>query len=458
MKPSRHNIIPYFINALAFAARVCAQSTSYVDPNSGITFQQSSDSTTGFSFGLALPSTVGSDFIGQMVIPTNGTGYGGVSMISSMVGGLLIVAWLNDNSVLASFRETSSTTGGSSNSTCTVTSTNTTATVSNTTYDYIIAGAGLAGIIAAERIAETGASILLIEQGKASTYATGGRSVVSWNEAVTQYDVPSMSYYLTTSSDTTEYCTDTASMARCLLGGGTIVNALMFVRPQEVDFKGKWPTGWKWDDVSTAADRLYSRNPGTTLASTDGKHGASSPPSSPASATLKPTPSNPPTTNKGLLLPSLGHPSLRAGPVKSYFPLANRLTDFHLSLNTKVLRAIRSNSTVTGVEIETSTKSREIINLDTNGRILLAGGTMSTPRILFNSDIGPTTQLTTVQNGRTGITLPSTSNWISLPVGKNLKDHPIFTLTFNITSNTTSTLAFTFTSPNTTDIDLFAHE
>lgn len=119
----------------------------------------------------------------------------------------------------------------SSNSTCTAT--NVTATVSNTTYDYIVAGAGPAGIIVAERLAETGKSVLLLERGEASTYATGGRSVVSWNDTITQYDVPAMDYYLTTASDTSEYCTDTANLAGCILGGGTMVNAIMFVRPQE---------------------------------------------------------------------------------------------------------------------------------------------------------------------------------------------------------------------------------
>ena len=114
-----------------------------------------------------------------------------------------------------------------------------TTTVSNSTYDYIIAGAGSAGIIVAERIAETGKSVLLIEGGGVSTYATGGRDAVSWNSTVTQYDVPSLSYYLTTSSiGTSEYRTDTADMAGCLLGGGTMVNVLMFVCPHRMEVGG----------------------------------------------------------------------------------------------------------------------------------------------------------------------------------------------------------------------------
>ncbi len=153
------------------------------------------------------------------------------------------------------------------NSTCTVS----TPSVANSTYDYIIAGAGPAGIIVAQRLAETGKSVLLLERGQASTYATGGRSTVSWNDTVTQYDVPSMSYYLTTASDTSEYCTDTANMAGCLLGGGTMVNAFIFVPPQAADFNDKWPTGWKWSDVSASAAKLYERNPGTTMPSEDDK-------------------------------------------------------------------------------------------------------------------------------------------------------------------------------------------
>lgn len=148
---------------------------------------------------------------------------------------------------------------------------NTTATISKDTYDYIVAGGGPAGIIAAQRLAESGKSVLLLERGRASNYASGGRSVMAWNETVTQYDVPSMAYYLSSAADTTGYCTDVASQAGCILGGGTSVNALVFIRPQEVDFDDKWPTGWKWNAVSAAADRLYERNPGTTSPSKDGQ-------------------------------------------------------------------------------------------------------------------------------------------------------------------------------------------
>lgn len=57
----------FSLSLLAFAAGAWAQqSSSSVDSNTGITFQGKTD-TTGFYFGMAVPTTVGTDFIGQMV-------------------------------------------------------------------------------------------------------------------------------------------------------------------------------------------------------------------------------------------------------------------------------------------------------------------------------------------------------------------------------------------------------
>lgn len=151
---------------------------------------------------------------------------------------------------------------------------------------------------------------------------------------------------------------------------------------------------------------------------------------------------------------------LRAGPVKSYYPLAKAMDNFSIKIQTKVVRVIRTNGTMSGVEVETSAGAREIINLNTNGKVILAAGALSTPRILFNSGIGPAAQIQTVKSGCTSVTLPAKSDWIDLPVGENLQDHPIFTLLFNVTgsdANLSSILPAGFTSPNATDIDLFAH-
>jgi cellobiose dehydrogenase (acceptor) len=136
---------------------------------------------------------------------------------------------------------------------------NVTATTSNSTYDYIVCGAGPSGIIVAQRLSESGKSVLLVEGGGPSFASTGNNDTLSWNSTMTMYDVPALGYYLGKVGEPS-YCTDTASIAGCLLGGGTAVNAMMFVKPSARDFDDKWPSGWRWKDVSESAGRLYERN------------------------------------------------------------------------------------------------------------------------------------------------------------------------------------------------------
>ncbi|KIY52484.1 CBD9-like protein, partial [Fistulina hepatica ATCC 64428] len=96
------------LSVALWAAGVSAQSShSMTDSNTGITFQAFTDPQTNLTFGLVVPETIGSDFIGQIVVPTNGSGWGGVSLTDDMTDSLLIVAWPNGDEVMHSFRETS---------------------------------------------------------------------------------------------------------------------------------------------------------------------------------------------------------------------------------------------------------------------------------------------------------------------------------------------------------------
>ncbi|KAE9963461.1 hypothetical protein BLS_009264 [Venturia inaequalis] len=556
----------------ALTLGVQVQAAAYTDPNTGITFQGFTD-TTGFQFGMALPTDPTTEFIAQIVSPLKGgVGWGGVSLNSAMANRLLVAAWPSGQNVVASFREAngyvspavyagnatmapiasgtfvngthvsftfvctncmrtddmafkptdsqatigwamsqtavgmpsdpasvlsyhaagfgvqgitladaksasyatwSAKAGTASASVGATTSTNITnsttgttnstkpVTISNSTYDYIVAGAGPAGIIVAERLAESGASVLLIERGNASTYASGGRSqLTSWNSTLTQYDVPALAYYLDVSK---AYCTDTASAAGCLLGGGTMVNALMFVRPQDRDFNDKWPTGWKWSDVKAASERLYARNPGVIKSSADGKYhdtGAYSILSTFLSSNGWKSVNALEKTNEKHQI--FSHPpwdiqnGLRAGPVKSYLPLAKKLTNFKLLLLTEVVQAVRNGTTVSGVLTKDAAGNQQIINLKAGGKLILAAGALASPRILFNSGIGPSDQLAIVANGTTGVTLPAQSQWLDLPVGQNLKDHPIFTLTFNTKQNQTSMAQADFKSPSANNVAMFS--
>lgn len=304
-------------------------------------------------------------------------------------------------------------------------------------YDYIVVGGGPAGIITAERFVEAGKNVLLLERGVGPTVATGANETLPWNRTLTPIDLPGLSADVGSLDVWNEYiCSDTAGMAGCVLGGGVTLNYMVFVHPSQHDFDDNknWPEGWKWKDVEPAADRLYERNPGTILPSADGKR-----------------------YDQGLysvlskFLDKLGWRSVdmirdphdkhqvysypawniqdqvRAGPVRTYLPLAEKSNNFSLRLNTKVLRVVRSGSQVTGVEVETPSGASEIVSLAPNGRVVLAAGALSTPRLLFNSGIGPKKQIETAK--KSGIAVPPQQDWINLPVGVGLKDHPIFTIT-----------------------------
>ncbi|OAG11596.1 FAD/NAD(P)-binding domain-containing protein [Paraphaeosphaeria sporulosa] len=572
----------FILSSAILALRASAQLTAsvYTDEKTGITFNGFQHSS-GYKLGYALPETLTSDLIAQLVAPiTNDGGWAGFPLGQSMVGSVLVTAWPHGGEVISSFRKATgytnppvvtgdfsmttipegtwvndtafsytflckncigdtaaegivlsdttnvfswaysdtpltdpstasavlnmhnggygsfgftvsdaqsadfatwaamatgsaggsgnstgnSTTpiggGGSSNST---TPTNNTATISDSTYDYIVCGAGPAGIIAAERIAESGASVLLLERGGPSLAFTGNNDTLSWNSSVSMYDVPGLDYYLN-QVGTNKLCTDTADQAGCLLGGGTMVNAMMFVKPQSRDFDDKWPAGWKWSDVSASADRLYERNPGQNYGSEDGTRYNDE-----AYGVLSKFLGSNGFTETDLIDGDnnarqnvYGHPpwdlknGMRAGPVRNYLPEAQKLDNFKLMLNTKVVRAVRNGTTISGVETETEDGKRVIYNINAGGKVVLSAGAMSTPRILFNSGIGPAEQLQTVASGSSGVTLPTESEWIDLPVGAEIKDHVIFTLKFKTSEPMSSVATTDITSPNQTVIDQFA--
>ncbi|KAK8108122.1 GMC oxidoreductase [Apiospora kogelbergensis] len=323
---------------------------------------------------------------------------------------------------------------------------------SEASYDYIVAGAGAAGIVVAQRLADTGASVLLLERGGPSLFATGGAATVPWNASVTVYDVPGYSHQLNAiAAADAAWCPDTPSLAGCLLGGGSVVNGLQWVKPATWDFDdGGFPAGWAWADVAPAAARLYARNPGTARPSADGVYYDQA-----AYQTLarQLAPHGwrevDPLVDPDDKNMTYNHPAdnvlngLRSGPVRTYLPLAEAKDNFKLQLNTKVIRAVRTNATITGVEVEDASGSRQIIQLAQGGKVILSAGAMSTPRLLFNSGIGPAEQLRVVQQSKslTNVTLPDESQWINLPVGKNIQDHPLFRL---------------FLNPSAENIELFA--
>lgn len=120
------------------------------------------------------------------------------------------------------------------------------------------------------------------------------------------------------------------------------------------------------------------------------------------------------------------------------------------------MRVVRDGSAATGVEVETNSNTRQIINLKPGGSVILASGALSTPRILFNSGIGPEVQISTVASGSTNVQLPDRADWIDLPVGQHVQDHAIFTVNLKTKESMNVLNSTAFTNPDQTNIDLFA--
>ncbi len=140
--------------------------------------------------------------------------------------------------------------------------------------------------------------------------------------------------------------------------------------------------------MAASAEKLYERNPGTDLPSSDGERYDQA-----IFDVVSGLLSNnswseiDPSADPSAKYQVYSHPvwsikdGMRAGPVATYLPLVKNYSNFELVLETKVSTVIRNGSTITGVEIETNNgTSKEIIYLSENGKVILAAGSMSTPR------------------------------------------------------------------------------
>ncbi|KAJ0422981.1 FAD/NAD(P)-binding domain-containing protein [Aspergillus carlsbadensis] len=343
-----------------------------------------------------------------------------------------------------------------------------TATSNNQTgYDYIVVGGGPSGIISAERLSALNKNVLLLERSTVGpTIETGAaKYALPWNDSLTAIDVPGLSFAVGNFPQWTDYiCTDTDGTAACILGGGVTVNYMVFVHPPDHDFDDKWPVGWKWADVADGADRLYARNPGSSVPSADGQLYDQA-----LYATLATFFDNLNWTavdmsaQRNEKFQTYSHPvwnvqdSKRAGPLRTYLPLALARKNFSLRMGALVTRVLRAGGRATGVEItNAATNATETIRLAPGGKVILAAGALHSPRILFNSGIGPRAQIATA--ARSGIAVPPAHEWIDLPVGKSLMDHPIFSIVLKTQNGTFDALDAAAILNGTARRDIAAYE
>ncbi|TQN64791.1 Cellobiose dehydrogenase, partial [Colletotrichum shisoi] len=302
------------------------------------------------------------------------------------------------------------------------------------TYDYIVVGAGAGGIPLADKLSEAGKSVLLIEKGPPSSGRWGGTMKPAWLQGtnLTRFDVPGLCNQIWRDSSGIA-CQDTDQMAGCVLGGGTAINAALWWKPYAQDWDYNFPSGWKSSDVAAATSRVFSRIPGTTTPSQDGKvyltNGFNA-----IAGGLRTSGwqeldlnANPNAKNRTFgKTPYMYSGGERGGPMATYLVSASKRGNFKLWTRTAVRRVVRAGGHITGIEVEPYQEGGYVGTVNVTpvtGRVILSAGTFGSAKVLLRSGIGPTDQLEVVKGTADGPTMIGNSSWINLPVGYNLEDH-----------------------------------
>ncbi|KAF9447347.1 hypothetical protein P691DRAFT_782546 [Macrolepiota fuliginosa MF-IS2] len=332
--------------------------------------------------------------------------------------------------------------GGTTTAPPTTTTTTTQPTVSATPYDYIVVGAGAGGLVAADRLSETGKKVLLLERGGPSVGETGGTYQSTWLEGTnyTKFDVPGLFETMFTDSNPFWWCKDITSFAGCLLGGGTAINGALYWVPPDSDFSATNGYPASWTNHTKYTNKLVARIPGTDHPSTDGKR-YSMQVFDLTTKLLKDQGYTNITINSNPNWKDhvVGYPAYsfidgkRAGPITTYFKTAVARPNLTYKQYVYVENVIRNGAQITGVKTnDTSLGPNGVIPLTSKGRVVLSAGAFGTPRILFRSGIGPQDMIDLVESHPTaGAQLPSADQYIDLPVGYNVMDNPSINLVFN---------------------------
>ncbi len=297
--------------------------------------------------------------------------------------------------------------------------------------DYVIVGAGSAGCVIARRLADSGASVILLEAGRRdNTQLVRKPGMIGPMHAVPQ---------LKKTVDWGHYTVEQKhALGRRIpqthgkvVGGSSSINGMVFVRGNRKNFDD-WAdegnAGWGFDDVLPSFKKFESFEDGgndfrggkgpikvirakeLTQASVSFMDALSE------TAEIKKNDDYNAAEQEGVsLFQQSNADGLRYSASVGY--LDDRPANLVLLPKTQVTRVVLENGRATGVEILTKT-GREIIRA--NREVVLSGGVFGSPHLLMLSGVGPADHLRAF-----GIDVVA-----DLPVGDNLHDHLFVPMTF----------------------------
>jgi choline dehydrogenase len=298
--------------------------------------------------------------------------------------------------------------------------------------DYVVIGAGSAGCIIARRLAETGASVVLLEAGPVDR----SRFVRKPGMIAVFHNVPQLKKRLDWGFYTTP---QEHALGRRIpqtrgkvLGGSSSVNGMLFVRGNAKnydDWAAEGNEGWSFDDVLPSFKRLESWEGGADdLRGVDGpvkvtRQEDLTPATLDFMEALSDTAGVPKIddyngkSQEGVsIFQQSAHQGLRYSSSVAYLD-DHHLPNLTVETGATVARVVLEGSRAVGVEVQVR-GDRRIIRA---GReVVVSAGAFGSPQILMLSGIGPAAHLR-----EHGIEVRA-----DLPVGDNLHDHMFVPMTY----------------------------
>ena len=291
--------------------------------------------------------------------------------------------------------------------------------------DYVVVGAGSAGCALAARLAESGASVVLIEAGGSDdTMMFKKPGMITMMHADPRLKAKFDWGYYNAPQEHLLGRKIPATRGK-VMGGSSSVNGMIFVRGHRADFDG-WAaegnTGWSYDDVLATYKKLESWEGGA-----DDFRGSGGPvqvienhdvtdaaksfvEAGVAALGVKQTPDYNGAEQAGMhVIQESTRDGLRSSTSRAYLH-ANPQHTVSIQSGVTAAKVVIEGGRATGVQVIDGGARRTI---RATREVILSAGAFGSPQLLQLSGIGPSDLLT-----RIGIPVVE-----DLPVGENLHDH-----------------------------------